>query len=181
MRGAVALLAATILAGCSSEPTVTVPGEPAEVAGLGSLGPVPEAVPAGPAARAVRRIAREIQARYHLIEVWEARAEARGRLVVYAARFELEPRSAHPEFDDWNAHVRKAARDQREAAVAMLKATVDRLRSVRYVSVYQDELLQPFWSRRQIERMAEPRRYRTFPAWQKLVLSAARLPGRPGG
>jgi hypothetical protein len=181
MRGAAAILAAAILVGCSSDPTVIVRGGSSDIPALGDLGPVEAAVAGGPAARAVRRVAREIEARYPLIEVWDARAEDRGRLVVYAARFELEARSAHPEFDDWNAHVREAARDQREAAVAMLKATVDRLRSVRFVSVYQDEGLQPFWSRRQIERMAEPRRYRTFPAWQELVLSAARLPGRPGG
>lgn len=181
MRTAASLLAAAILLGCSSDPTVTVRGGPSDVPALGDLGPIEAAVPAGPNAQAVRRVAREIEARYPLIEVWEARAEEQGRLVVYAARFELEPRSAHPDFDDWSAHVRHAARDQREAAVAMLKATVDRLRSVRFVSVYQDEGLQPFWSRRQIERMAEPQRYRTFPAWQDLVLSAARLPGRPGG
>jgi hypothetical protein len=46
--------------------------------------------------------------------------------------------------------------------------------------VYQDELLQPFWSRRQIEAMGPPARYRSFTAWEQLVLSAAVLPGRPG-
>jgi hypothetical protein len=134
----------------------------------------------GPGASTVRRIAREIESGYPLVMVWRADSQQRGRVVVYAVRFRLDDRSAHPEFDDWNAHVRRAARSQREAAVTMLKRTVEELPRVRLVSVYQDELLQPYWSRPQIEAMAEPTAYRTFDAWRELVLSAALLPGRQG-
>lgn len=133
----------------------------------------------GPGAGIVRRIARDVESRY-LVEVWRTEIQDAGRLVVYAVRLGLDERSQHPDFGDWNAHVRRAARDQRAAAVSMLRSTIMALPRVRLVSVYQDELLQPFWSRRQVEAMERPARYRSFTAWEQLVLSAAVLPGRPG-
>ena len=133
----------------------------------------------GPGAGVVRRIARDVESRY-LVEVWRAEIQDLGRLVVYAVRLGLDDRSQHPDFADWNAHVRLAARNQRAAAVSMLRSTIMALPRVQLVSVYQDELLQPFWSRRQIEAMGRPARYRSFTAWEQLVLSAAVLPGRPG-
>jgi hypothetical protein len=181
MRAVRALAAALVLAACGSDPTLPF-GEPPALPGATPepASPVDEALRGGPAARQVRRIAGMIQKRYGLVEIWRADAHRRGRLVVYAVRMRLDERSDHPDLDDWSAHVRRAARDQREAAVTMAKETVVRLPTVRLVSIYQDELLQPFWSRRQIRGMDEPRRYRTFEAWQRLVLSAAILPGRPG-
>ena len=181
MRAVRALAATPVLAACAGDPTVPL-AEPPALPGRTSepASPIEEAIDGGPAARAVRRIARTIQRRYGLVEIWRADAHRRGRLVVYAVRMRLDERSDHPDLKDWSAHVRQAARDQREAAVTMAKETVARLPAVRLVSIYQDELLQPFWSRRQIREMDEPRRYRTFEAWQRLVLSAAILPGRPG-
>jgi hypothetical protein len=181
MRAVQALAAALIVTACGSDPTLPIVEPPVLPGGTSEpSSPVGEALDGGPASRQVGRIARMIQKRYGLVEVWRADADRRGRLVVYAVRMRLDQRSDHPDIDDWSAHVRRAARDQREAAVTMAKETVARLPAVRLVSIYQDELLQPFWTRRQIRDMDEPRRYRTFVAWQRLVLSAAILPGRPG-
>jgi hypothetical protein len=141
---------------------------------------VSEGGTAGSAATAAARIAEEVAGAFSLVEVWRADALDGGRVVIYAVRFRLDERSDHPGLEEWNAHVRRAARDQRQAAVTMLKRTVDRLPRARLVSVYQDQLLQPFWTRRQIEAMDDPIRYRRFETWQTLVLSAAILPGRPG-
>jgi hypothetical protein len=179
MRAAVAVVGLTVsLVACTPEATRLPVSTPAEV---DPETPAASPDPAGPAAGRVLRIARDIESTYPLVQVWRAEARERGRLIVYAVRFRLDDRSEHPDFEDWNAHVRRAAQDQREAAVAMLKRTVEDVRRVRLVSVYQDELLQPFWSRPQIRAMADPMAYREFDAWQDLVLSAAVLPGRPGG
>jgi hypothetical protein len=181
MRGAVVLgVVVSAVAGCAPDPPAPVlPVAPAPR--LEDVGEpqVEEAPTDGPTARTVQGIAQRIESDYPLVQVWKAEPHERGRLIIYAVRFRLDDRSEHPEFEDWNAHIRRAARDQREAVVTMLKRTVFRLRRVRLVSVYQDEILQPFWSRPQIEAMAEPRSYRRFEAWQDLVLSAAVLPGRP--
>jgi hypothetical protein len=179
MRAAAALAAVTLtLAACTADRARTplpVPPAPA----LETPDDVP-VQPSGPATSAAVRIARRVEATYPLVEVWRAEARQRGRVIVYSVRFRLDDRSEHPDFEDWNAHVRRAARDQREAAVTMLKRTVARLPRVQLVTVYQDTLLQPFWSRPQIEAMDDPMRYRSFQAWQALVLSAAVLPGRQG-
>jgi hypothetical protein len=178
--GAVAALALT-LAACVGDRTPPSDPDPAALETPSDptvTPPAPERP--GPSAASALRIARRVEAAYPLVEVWRAEADEGGRLIVYAVRFRLDERSEHPEFEDWNAHVRRAARDQREAVVTMLKRTVEALPRVRLVSVYQDLGLQPFWSRTQIEAMDDPMRYRTFPAWQALVLSAAVLPGRPG-
>jgi hypothetical protein len=184
MRSIGALTALTLaLIGCTAERVQTLlpEGSPPPVEGPESLQtPDESGDPTGPTATKVGRIARHVEAEYPLVEVWQAESQERGRVVVYAVRFRLDDRSEHPEFEEWNAHVRRAARDQREAAVTMLKRTVAELRRVRLVSVYQDQLLQPYWSRPQIEAMDEPMRYRRFEVWQDLVLSAAFLPGRPG-
>jgi hypothetical protein len=180
--GALAALTLT-LAACTADRAPTLPADSSPAALQTPAAPETPATPAepfGPSAGTVRRIARRVEAAYPLVEVWRAEAGDRGRLIVYAVRFRLDERSEHPDFEDWNAHVRRAARDQREAAVTMLKRTVATLPRVRLVSVYQDRLLQPFWSRSQIEAMDDPMRYRAFQAWQALVLSAAVLPGRPG-
>jgi hypothetical protein len=184
MRAVGAVAALTMaLGGCTSErgQTLRPGGSPPALEIPDSLEtPDEREDPAGPSATTVRRIARRVEARYPLVEVWRAEPGDRGRVIVYAVRFRLDDRSEHPEFEDWNAHVRLAARDQREAAVTMLKWTAAELRRVRLVSVYQDVLLQPFWSRPQIEAMDEPTRYRRFEVWQDLVLSAALPPGLPG-
>jgi hypothetical protein len=186
MRSVLGLAMAVGLAACTPERSLPVGPGPDLPAPIQTPTEAPPAAPddedpdsLGPAARIVRRIARDVECRY-LVEVWRAEIQAAGRLVVYAVRLGLDDRSLHPEFADWNAHVRRAARDQRAAAVTMLRSTIMALPRVQLVSVYQDELLQPFWSRRQIEAMERPARYRTFTAWEQLVLSAAVLPGRPG-
>jgi hypothetical protein len=185
MRTALRLLVLLGLAACAPEPTLPVGPGPNLPAPIETPTETPPAVPDddpdvfGPSAGTVRRIARDVESRY-LVEVWRAEIHDAGRLVVYAVRLGLDDRSQHPDFADWNAHVRRAARDQRSAAVSMLRWTIMALPRVRLVSVYQDELLQPFWSRRQIEAMGRPARYRSFNAWEQLVLSAAVLPGRPG-
>jgi hypothetical protein len=182
LRASVMAVTLVALAGCGADPPRAVlPVGPAP--GLDDLiSPGTEDTdPAAPSARTVLGIADRIETDYPVVQVWRADADRQGRLIVYAVRFRLDDRSDHPRFEDWNAHVRRAARDQREAVVAMLKRTVARLRRVRLVSVYQDEGLQPFWNRPQIEALDDPRRYRRFEAWQDLVLSAAVLPGRPGG
>lgn len=138
-----------------------------------------EPIPSDPASTAARAVAGYIQRRYALVEVWDVSAQDRGEVVAYAVRMRLDPRSQHPEPADWAAHVRRAARDQREAAVEMLKLTVRFIDRARLVSVFQDDFLQPQWSRRQINRMDDPRTYRSFEAWQDLVLSAAVLSGAP--
>jgi hypothetical protein len=171
------------LAACAPERSLPVGPGPNLPAPIETPIEAPPAVPdpdrLGPGAGTVRRIAADVEARYR-VEVWRAEVRDAGRLVVYAVRLGLDDRSEHPDFADWNAHVRRAARDQRAAAVSMLRSTIMALPRVQLVSVYQDDLLQPFWSRRQIEAMDRPSRYREYTAWQQLVLSAAVLPGRPG-
>jgi hypothetical protein len=184
MRVVGALAALTLaLVGCTAERAQTLPPAPSppalETPDALEMPDEPVQRP-GRSATTTRRIARQVEAEYPLVEVWRAEPLERGRVVVYGVRFRLDDRTEHPEFEDWNAHVRRAARDQREAAVTMLQRTVGELRRVRLVSVYQDRLLQPYWSRPQIEAMDEPTRYRRFEVWQDLVLSAALLPGRPG-
>lgn len=120
-------------------------------------------------------IARFIQRKYDLVEVWSVNSEE--DVVSYAVRMRLDPRSDHPDFEDWQAHVSQAVRDQRQASVEMLKLTVRRVRRAGLVSVFQDDFLQPHWSREQILAMGRPQAYRDFEAWQDLVLSAAFLPG----
>jgi hypothetical protein len=120
-------------------------------------------------------IARFIQRKYDLVEVWGINSQE--DVVSYAVRMRLDPRSDHPDFEDWQAHVSQAVRDQRQASVEMLKLTVRRIRRAGMVSVFQDEFLQPMWSREQILAMERPQAYRDFEAWQDLVLSAAFLPG----
>jgi hypothetical protein len=172
------------LAACTPERSLPVGPGPGLPAPIETPTEAPPTAPddydsLGPGAGVVRRIARDVEARYQ-VEVWRAEIQDAGRLVVYAVRLGLDDRSQHPDFADWNAHVRRAARNQRAAAVSMLRSTIMALPRVQLVSVYQDELLQPFWSRRQIEAMGRPARYRSFTAWEQLVLSAAVLPGRPG-
>jgi hypothetical protein len=184
MRTLLGLAMLVGLAACTPERSLPVGPGPSLPAPIETPTEAPPAVPddpdrSGPGAGIVRRIARDVEARYQ-VEVWRAEIQDAGRLVVYAVRLGLDDRSQHPDFVDWNAHVRQAARDQRAAAVSMLRSTVMALPRVRLVSVYQDLLLQPFWSRRQIEAMERPSRYRSFTAWEQLVLSAAVLPGRPG-
>jgi hypothetical protein len=179
-RASVMAVTLVVLAGCGAEsPPAVLPVGPAP--GLEDLGSSETEDPPGLLARTVLGIADRIETDYPLVQVWRADPDRKGRLIVYAVRFRLDDRSEHPGFGAWNAHVRRAARDQREAVVTMLKRTVARLDRVRVVSVYQDQGLQPFWRRPQIEAMNEPRSYRRFEAWQDLVLSAAVLPGRPGG
>ena len=122
-------------------------------------------------------IARFIEGKYELVEVWGINSQ--DDVVAYAVRMNLDPRSDHPDFDDWQAHVSQAVRDQRQASVEMLKLTVERIRRAGLISVFQDEFLQPHWSRAQILDMGRPGAYRDFEAWQDLVLSAAYLPGFP--
>jgi hypothetical protein len=120
-------------------------------------------------------IARFIERKYDLVEVWGINSQK--DVVSYAVRMRLDPRSDHPEFEDWQSHVSQAVRDQRQASVEMLKLTVRRIRRAGLVSVFQDDFLQPHWSREQILAMERPQAYRDFEAWQDLVLSAAFLPG----
>jgi hypothetical protein len=136
-----------------------------------------EALPSDPASRTARAIADLIQRKYALVQVWDVSAEDGGEVVAYAVRLRLDPRSLHPDPDDWQAHVSRAARDQRQAAVEILKLTVRLIHTARLVSVFQDDFLQPRWTRRQIRQMDDPAAYRSFEAWQDLVLSAAVLPG----
>lgn len=190
VRAAAALVLVTALSSCGEDGPATVglrsKAPPAVAGAPGAPGSPPaprddivvEREP-GPAGAAAERIAAEIEQQFELVEVWRADAR-RGRVVIYGVRFRLDERSDHPELEQWSAHVRRAARDQRQAAVTMLKQTVASLPQIRLVSVYQDQFLQPFWSRRQIRAMDDPPRYRSFQAWQDLVLSAAILPGRPG-
>ena len=136
-----------------------------------------EAIPSDPASTTAWAIADIIQRKYDLMQVWNVSAVDRGEMVTYAVRLRLDPRSQHPDAADWEAHVRRAARDQRQAAVEMLKLTVGLIPRARLVSVFQDDFLQPRWSRRQIRGMDDPETYRSFEAWQDLVLSAAVPPG----
>ncbi|MGH2678357.1 MAG: hypothetical protein ACRDHB_08365 [Actinomycetota bacterium] len=181
MRAVLGLAMLAGLAACTPERSLPVGPGPNLPAPVETPTEAPPTAPdsLGPGAGVVRRIASDVEARYQVV-VWRAEIQDAGRLVVYAVRLGLDERSQHPNFDDWNAHVRRAARNQRAAAVSMLRSTIMALPRVQLVSVYQDELLQPFWSRRQIEAMGRPARYRSFTAWEQLVLSAAVLPGRPG-
>jgi hypothetical protein len=184
MRTVLRLAMLVGLAACTPERSLPVGPGPDLPAPIETLTEAPPTAPDDPdslrpGAGIVRRIARDVESRY-LVEVWRAEIHDAGRLVVFAVRLGLDDRSQHPDFADWNAHVRRAARDQRAAAVSMLRSTIMALPRVQLVSVYQDELIQPFWSRRQIEAMERPARYRSFTAWEQLVLSAAVLPGRPG-
>jgi hypothetical protein len=140
-----------------------------------------EPIPSDPASTTAWAIAHVIERKYDLVQVWNVSAEDDGGAVSYAVRMRLDPRSQHPEAKDWEAHVRRAARDVRQAAVEMLKLTVGFIPQVHLVSVFQDDFLQPRWSRRQIRQMDDPEAYRSFEAWQDLVLSAAVLPGVVGG
>jgi hypothetical protein len=140
-----------------------------------------DVMPSDPASRRARAIAEFIQRKYALVEVWNVSSVDGGEVIAYAVRMRLDRRSDHPDFEDWQAHVSGAARDQRQAAVEMLQITVLHLPQARLVSVFQDDFLQPHWTRRQIRQMDEPRAYRTFEAWRDLVLSAAVLPGVAGG
>ncbi|MGH2683839.1 MAG: hypothetical protein ACRDJP_00040 [Actinomycetota bacterium] len=176
-RSALPLVAAACLVGCRGEPRLGPPpqGPPAVVE------PLPELAPAeDPATGIGRGIARTIERRYPLVEVWDVSVTRGGTAVAYAVRMRLEPRSAHPDLEAWQSHVSAAAGDQREAAIEMLKTTIRAMPRVRLVSVWQDEFIQPYWSRRQIRKMGEPGAYRGFDAYRSLVLSAAVLPGRPG-
>ncbi len=143
-----------------------------------SIRPTIDIRPNDPAGATARAIAAYIQRKYALVEVWRASAEDEGEVVAYAVRMRLDPRREHPVFEDWQAHVIRAARDQRQAAVEMLKLTVRFLPQANLVSVFQDDFLRPHWTRRQILAMDDPAAYRRFEAWQDLVLSAA-LPGAP--
>jgi hypothetical protein len=120
-------------------------------------------------------VAQFIEGKYDLVEVWGINSQ--GDVVSYAVRMRLDPRSDHPDFEDWQGHVSQAVRDQRQASVEMLKLTVHRIRRAGLVSVFQDDFLQPHWSREQILAMGRPQAYRDFEAWQELVLSAEYLPG----
>lgn len=146
-----------------------------------SVRPTVDITPSDPASRTARAIAHYIQRTYVLVEVWNVSTIEGGDVVSYAVRMRLDPRREHPEFEDWHAHVRRAVRDQRQAAVEMLKLTVRFIGRARLVSVFQDDFLQPHWTRRQILAMDDPVSYRRFEAWQDLVLSAAALPGAASG
>jgi hypothetical protein len=119
-----------------------------------------------------RDLARHIERKYSRVEVWEENVSDDGTVIAYAVRMRLDDRSEHPRFEDWNAHVRRTVRDQRQAAVELLKLTIRYVPEVDLVSIFQDEFLQPFWSRAQIVAMDEPSAYRMFEAWQDLVISA---------
>jgi hypothetical protein len=163
---------ALLLAACSDSPPPAPPAAPPVIA---------DVRPSDPAARAAQAIADSIQRKYALVEVWNVSAVDGGDVVAYAVRMRLDRRSDHPDFEDWHAHVRLAARDQRQAAVEMLQLTVRLIDRAKLVSVFQDDFLQPHWSREQILAMEEPARYRRFEAWRDLVLSAAALPGAAPG
>jgi hypothetical protein len=124
-----------------------------------------------------RELARHIERKYLRVQVWKASVSQGGRVIAYAVRMRLDDRSEHPEFEDWNAHVRRTVRDQRQAAVELLKLTIRHVPEVELVSIFQDEFLQPFWSRAQIVAMDDPASYRLFEAWQDLVTSAEVIGG----
>ncbi|HEV3474459.1 MAG TPA: hypothetical protein VG602_03745 [Actinomycetota bacterium] len=163
------------LIACSRSPVMLPVGELAEP---GARTPITQESQPSPEVDGPPRaasIARFIERKYELVDVWGLHAS--GGVISYALRMRLDARSDHPDFDDWQAHVSQAVRDQRQASVEMLKLTVERIRRAGLVSVFQDEFLQPHWSRRQILDMDHPQTYRDFEAWQDLVLSAAYLPG----
>jgi hypothetical protein len=124
-----------------------------------------------------RGLARHIERKYSRVEVWRSSVTDGGRVIAYAVRMRLDDRSQHPEFEDWNAHVRRTVRDQRQAAVELLKLTIRWVPEVDLVSIFQDEFLQPFWTRAQIVAMSEPSAYRLFEAWEDLVTSAEVIGG----
>jgi hypothetical protein len=168
---------ALALTACSRSPVMLPIGElvqPGEQPPVTQ--PLPSKIDTGQHPRAAS-IVRFIESKYDLVDVWGVHSQ--DDVVAYAVRMRLDPRSEHPDFEDWQAHVSEAVRDQRQASVEMLKLTVSRIRRAGLVSVFQDEFLQPHWSREQIQEMARPQSYRDFDAWQDLVLSAAYLPGFP--
>jgi hypothetical protein len=168
------LAAALLLAACSGEPQMAI--RESTILEDVLIDAPREATPSVTA----RELAQHIEEKYALVQVWRASAADQGDVVAYAVRFRLDPRSEHPRFEDWNAHVRRAARDRREAEVELLKLTIRFIPQARLVSVYQDDFLQPHWTRQQIVAMDEPASYRSFEAWQDLVLSAEVLLGTAG-
>jgi hypothetical protein len=167
---AVVLLA--LAAACSGAPEVLSPREVTIREDLH-----PEISPADPISVQVRDLARHIERKYSRVEVWQASASGDGTVIAYAVRMRLDDRSEHPRFEDWNAHVRRTVRDQRQAAVELLKLTIHFVPEVDLVSIFQDDFLQPFWTRAQIVAMDDPSAYRIFEAWQDLILSAEVIGG----
>ena len=137
----------------------------------------PEISRADPVSVQARDLARHIERKYARVEVWQASVSDDSTVIAYAVRMRLDDRSEHPRFEDWNAHVRRTVRDQRQAAVELLKLTIRFVPEVDLVSIFQDEFLQPFWTRAQIVAMDDPSAYRIFEAWQDLILSAEVIGG----
>jgi hypothetical protein len=137
----------------------------------------PEISRTDPISVRAQRLARHIERKYSRVEVWQSSVTDGGKVIAYAVRMRLDDRSEHPQFEDWNAHVRRTVRDQRQAAVELLKLTIRFVPEVDLVSIFQDEFLQPFWTRAQIVAMDEPSAYRLFEAWQDLVISAEVIGG----
>jgi hypothetical protein len=169
-RALVVLLA--LAAACSGPPQALSPREVTIREDLR-----PEISRADPISVQARDLARHIERKYSRVEVWQASVSDDGTVIAYAVRMRLDDRSVHPRFEDWNAHVRRTVRDQRQAAVELLKLTIRFVPEVDLVSIFQDDFLQPFWSRAQIVAMDEPSAYRMFEAWQDLVISAEVIGG----
>ncbi|MGH2662014.1 MAG: hypothetical protein ACRDH8_04265 [Actinomycetota bacterium] len=168
-------VASLALAACAEMPaTSQIPIRPETPVQIRPDAPVHISPSDPPRARA-RELASFIERTYVRVQVWGVHVGE--DIVSYAVRMRLDPRSEHPDFEDWFAHVRSAARDQRQATVHLLKLTVRQVPEARLVSVFQDTFLQPLWSRRQIVAMDEPASYREFEPFQDLVTSAEILSG----
>lgn len=86
------------------------------------------------------------------------------------------PQDVHP-VTRHDAEIARRVGDLREATVLLLQIVATSNPRVRWLSAYEDRLLVPTWSRRQIVSAGPPSAYRGFGAFSSFQFSAASLGG----
>lgn len=96
-----------------------------------------------------------------------------GSFVVYSLIADY-PRLDASDFDAYERGVKEFTRDRNEAAVSLLKRTVEELPAARLVGVYEDSFDVRAWSRDMILSLAAPSAYREPAAFRRLANRAFR-------
>lgn len=120
--------------------------------------------------RRAREVARYIEDRWPRVQISRPSADPKGVVVSYAILADYDGSIDDP--DAYAAHVRRLTGDLRQASVELLQMTVKNFPNLRYASVWEDVILQAFWSKDQILELGPASSYRDFHTFHRLLASA---------
>lgn len=101
---------------------------------------------------------------------------ASAALVRFRVTFSI-PEDIDPASDEYNEQISRRAGDSREATLLLFQTIATQVGSVQRFSAFDDLMLVPTWSRKQILDSQEPHEYRDFDTYSRFVTSADTLSG----